>query len=73
MRATISSLLPNILSDAIPIAQVDTLDSLGNISLSINEVMNGSFSGLIDRDGDQSDWIEIKNNTGDVLNLSAAV
>ena len=32
--------------------------------------MNGSFSGLIDHDGDQSDWIEIKNNTGDVLNLS---
>ena len=49
---------PKYLSDAIPIAQVDTLDSLGNISLSINEVMNGSFSGLIDRDGDQSDWIE---------------
>jgi hypothetical protein len=61
---------PKYMSDTIPISHVDTLDSLGNISLSINEVMNGSFSGLIDRDGDQSDWIEIKNNTGAVLNLS---
>ena len=56
----------------IPIAQVDTLDSLGNISLSINEVMNGSFSGLIDRDGDQSDWID-QNNTGAVLNCQLAM
>jgi hypothetical protein len=61
---------PKYVLDLKPISQIDKLDSLGDISLSINEVMNGSFSGLIDRDGDQSDWIEIKNNTGEVLNLS---
>ena len=62
---------PKYVSDEIPISDIDSMATLGvEMSLSINEVMNGSYSGLIDKDGDQSDWIEIKNNTEGILNLS---
>ncbi len=41
-----------------------------NTGVFISEVMTGNIAGITDEDGDHSDWIEIRNDTGAAANLA---
>ncbi len=54
---------------ALMVASTSCSDSSSNEGLVINELMVSNHSGIVDEDGEPSDWLEIKNTSSEPVSL----